>query len=92
VSNDKPLVLGFMPVRVAQAAVVAILGLGIVTMILDASGVWPEPPDTINLAFMAVLSPLLGGLVGARKDQGPPAEERAARQAEQTEKSRGTNE
>jgi membrane protein implicated in regulation of membrane protease activity len=63
------------------------------SIVLDAVGLWPDPPQTIGLAFMAVLSALLGTMVVQRQDRGEPPEVRARDRAEaiEADESKGTN-
>lgn len=61
--------------RVLIALVVVIGSIWVISMIVDMLVATYQPPETIGLAFMAVLSTLLGMVAAAQRDGGKSAEQ-----------------
>lgn len=53
----------------------------VVSLVLDATGIWADPPDTIGLAFMAILGPLVGVWAARLAAAPPPTPEGTERRA-----------
>lgn len=46
--------------RVLNVVIGVVVTAWVVSLVLDATNVWADPPETIGLAFMAILGPLVG--------------------------------
>lgn len=67
--------------RILNAVIAVVVGAWVTSLVLDATNVWADPPETIGLAFMAILGPLVGvwaARLAAAPPQGPSGPERRA--------------
>ena len=53
-------------ITLAHCVIVVVLVMWAGSMVLDAIVPTYDPPDTINIAFMAILGPLVGTLIVKR--------------------------
>lgn len=68
---------GAVSPRLLKAVIAVVVLVWIGTTAWDAINPNYDPPDTIGLAFMAILSALLGAAMASREAQAPPPEARA---------------
>lgn len=68
---------GAVSPRLLKVVIAVVVAVWIGTTAWDAINPNYDPPDTIGLAFMAILSALLGAAVASREAQAPPPEVRS---------------
>lgn len=76
--------------RVLNVVIGTVVGAWVVSLVLDATNVWADPPETIGLAFMAILGPLVGvwaARMAAAQSNNTGPERRAADLADEENRS-----
>lgn len=73
--------VGGVSPRVLNLVILTVVVSWVTSLVLDATGVWADPPETIGLAFMAILGPLVGVWAARLAAAPPPTPEGVERRA-----------